>query len=124
MESATRSARRARRPAPQAGPAQDVEALFAPFWETWDVLHQVYVDAEQLDDAALMEGALQGMLEAVGDPNTAYMNPDAFRMSNEALEGSFEGDRGVCAQGRRHGRAADRLRDPDLAGRGGGHPVR
>lgn len=75
----------------QAEPKQDVDELFSPFWETWDLLHQVYVDVEKLDDNALMEGALRGMLEAVGDSNTAYMDPEAFRMSNEDLEGSFEG---------------------------------
>ncbi len=72
-------------------PQRAEDELFAPFWETWDVLHDAYVDAAQLDDTALMEGALRGMLEAVGDPNTTYMDPEAFRLSNEALEGSFEG---------------------------------
>ena len=70
----------------QATAQREGEAIFAPFWEAWDLLHQVYVDAETLDDETL-----RGLLQAVGDPNTAYMDPQAFRMSNEDLEGSFEG---------------------------------
>jgi len=40
-------------------PAQ-TEELFKPFWETWTLLHENYV--EPLDDTELMEGALTGMM--------------------------------------------------------------
>ncbi len=38
------------------------EELFRPFWESWDLLHANYVDP--LDDAALAEGAVEGLLGA------------------------------------------------------------
>jgi carboxyl-terminal processing protease len=69
-------------------PAQ-TEELFKPFWEAWTLLHENYV--EPLDDTELMEGALTGMMEAVGDPHTDYMNPDTFAHVNAAMNGAYEG---------------------------------
>ncbi len=76
---------------PQTTDAAQRDKLFAPFWETWDMLHDVYVDIDEVDDIALMEGALEGMLSVLGDPNTTYMTPAEFAMANEDLEGKFEG---------------------------------
>ncbi len=42
---------------------EDLSQLFAPFWEAWDIVHEQYVD-QPVDDEAMMEGAVKGMLEA------------------------------------------------------------
>jgi len=68
----------------------EYQDLFAPFWETWDIIHQEFVD-QPLDDLTLMRGAIEGMLEALGDRHTSYMTPEEFQQSNEALEGEYEG---------------------------------
>ncbi len=68
----------------------DVQGLFAPFWEAWDLLHQRYVD-QPLDDTALMQGAIRGMLASLGDQHTSYMDPNEYKDANTALDGSFEG---------------------------------
>jgi carboxyl-terminal processing protease len=68
----------------------DLEELFAPFWETWEIIHQRFVD-QPLDDEALMRGAIQGMLDALGDEHTSYMDPDQFQQANIPLEGEYEG---------------------------------
>jgi carboxyl-terminal processing protease len=70
---------------------QDEEELFEPFWQTWDLLHSIYVDTDVLDDEDLMEAALRGILAETGDPNTTYMTPEEFETANEDLEGSYEG---------------------------------
>ena len=70
-------------------PQTDRDALFAPFWEAWDLLHSSYVDP--LDDNSLMEAALSGMMDSLGDPHTFYMDPDTFRIANTDLSGEFEG---------------------------------
>ena len=57
----------------QANTPEELEELFKPFWESWDLLHKNYVD-QPLDDLALMRGAIQGMLAATGDKHTSYMN--------------------------------------------------
>jgi carboxyl-terminal processing protease len=75
---------------PQANTAEEYQDLFAPFWETWDIVHEDYVD-QPVDDLTLMRGAIEGMLEALGDRHTSYMNPDEFEQANESLEGEYEG---------------------------------
>ena len=68
----------------------DRETLFRPFWQAWDLVHKQYVD-QPVDDTTLMRGAISGMLSSLGDPNTAYMDPDQYQQANAPLEGSYEG---------------------------------
>ena len=70
-------------------PQTDRDALFAPFWETWDLLHSSYVDP--LDDTGLMEAALSGMVDSLGDPHSFYMDPETFSIANSDLSGEFQG---------------------------------
>lgn len=74
----------------QTGNPQDIEELFQPFWETWEILHDQYVD-QPLDEEALMRGAISGMLESLGDEHTSYMDPNQFQQANIPLEGEYEG---------------------------------
>jgi carboxyl-terminal processing protease len=67
----------------------DIEKIFEPFWEVWDVLHERYPDS--LDDYVLMEHALIGMMVAVGDPHTDYMDPETYAAVNESMSGEYEG---------------------------------
>lgn len=66
------------------------DELFAPFWETWDIVHDEFVD-QPIDDVALMRGAIRGMLEALGDKHTAYMDPEQYRVSQMPMDGEYEG---------------------------------
>lgn len=59
--------------------------------EVWDIIHQEYVDRDNLDSEALEQGAIEGMLETLDDPYTAYLDPEAFNFSLIDLEGEFEG---------------------------------
>lgn len=68
----------------------DNETLFQPFWQAWDILHEEYVD-QPLDDTALMQGAIKGMIEALGDKHSSYMDPDQFVQATQSLEGEYEG---------------------------------
>ncbi|GAB4399115.1 MAG: S41 family peptidase [Anaerolineales bacterium] len=74
---------------PSASP-EELQQLFAPFWEAWTILHQNYVD-QPLDDEALMRGAIDGMMQSLGDQHTAYMDPDQFLQSSMSLDGEYEG---------------------------------
>ena len=67
----------------------DTDELFAPFWEAWSLLHDNYVDP--LDDNVLMEGALTGMMAAVDDPHTDYMDPETFQRVNESMYSAYDG---------------------------------
>lgn len=74
----------------EADTPEDLRGLFSPFWETWGIVHEEYVD-QPVDDLALMRGALKGMLDALEDKHTSYMTPEEFTQANEALEGEYEG---------------------------------
>lgn len=68
----------------------DLDSLFSPFWETWGYVHEQYVD-QPVDDTKLMQGAISGMLEALGDEHTGYMTPDEYQEASTPLDGSYEG---------------------------------
>src|SRR5512133_2398865 len=68
----------------------NLKTLFAPFWETWTLVHQQYVD-QPVDDLKLMQGAISGMLGALGDQHTSYMDPAQFKDANNSLSGAYEG---------------------------------
>jgi carboxyl-terminal processing protease len=68
----------------------DPDTLLAPFWEAWDIVHARFVD-QPLDDIALVRGAIQGMLAALGDEHTFYMDPEEYQQANIPLDGDYEG---------------------------------
>ena len=45
----------------------------------------------EIDDEKLLEGAMKGMADAIGDPYTVYMNQDEFITFIESSQGSFYG---------------------------------
>lgn len=67
------------------------EKLFAPFWQAWDIVQQRYVDIAQVDQNKLMEGALAGMVDALGDPHSGYMDPKLFDALLDNMHGEFDG---------------------------------
>ena len=77
-------------PQAQTATPQNLETLFKPFWEAWQIIHQQYVD-QPVDDTKLMEGAIRGMMESLGDPHSTYMDPQTYKDANAQLAGSYEG---------------------------------
>ncbi len=59
--------------------------------EAWNMLSQNYVDKDKLDPKKLSEGAVKGMIEAIGDPYTVYLDPKSKELESSVLEGKFEG---------------------------------
>jgi carboxyl-terminal processing protease len=59
--------------------------------EAWDILSQDYVDRTQLDANKLTQGAVKGMVEALNDPYTSYLDTTAYELWVRNLEGKFEG---------------------------------
>ena len=68
----------------------DDNSLFKPFWEAWDLLHIYYVD-QPLDENALMEGAIRGMISALKDPHTRYADPEQYKDEVESSAGEYQG---------------------------------
>lgn len=69
---------------------ENTDELFKPFWEAWQLLHAYYVD-QPLDDNAMMEGAINGMIEALGDPHTRYADPEEYSAEKEYISGEYQG---------------------------------
>jgi len=59
--------------------------------QVWDIIFRDYVDKDRLDAEALAQGAIRGMVEALDDPYTAYLDATAYELSQRELEGKFEG---------------------------------
>lgn len=68
----------------------ELTTLFAPFWESWQIVHDDYVD-QPVDDLKLMQGAISGMLDSLGDEHTSYMDPHVYTQATSSMEGSYDG---------------------------------
>ncbi|HLA43818.1 MAG TPA: S41 family peptidase [Aggregatilineales bacterium] len=75
--------------APVSAQTQTTEEIFAPLFEIYDIVNQRYIDP--LDSETLMIGAIDGMMEAIGDENTNYLEPEEFESWNQSLSNEFEG---------------------------------
>jgi len=64
---------------------------FSLFWDTWNSLHNKYVDEKKLDTKKLLYGAIQGMVNSVGDPYTVFFEPPESKKFQEEISGSFGG---------------------------------
>ena len=67
------------------------EVDFSLFWTVWDKVSGVYVDKRDLDAKKMVDGAISGMVAAIGDPYTAYLPMQKNKESKEDLGGEFEG---------------------------------
>lgn len=59
--------------------------------EAWYIITDEYVEKDGLDEAKLAEGAIEGLLEALGDPHSAYLGQEAYQLSIADSEGKYEG---------------------------------
>jgi len=70
-------------------PATDATA-FQPFWDVYHAVRDRYA-LGPVADKTIVEGAIKGMMEAVGDPYSTYMTSEEFRASLQGINGEFEG---------------------------------
>ena len=75
---------------PLEAPSEVPEELQA-IWEVWAILTREHVDRSELEPEAFTEAAIRGMLDALGDPHTNYVRPEAFEIESGDLQGKFEG---------------------------------
>ena len=59
--------------------------------QAWNIIFRDYVDRDKLDATTLSQAAIKGMIEALDDPYTAYMDAEIYQLSLSGLEGKFEG---------------------------------
>ncbi|MBI4128465.1 MAG: S41 family peptidase [Parcubacteria group bacterium] len=64
---------------------------FSLFWDAWRTVEEKYVDREHLDRTQLVYGAIEGMVQALGDPYSVFLPPEEHKRFEEDINGSFSG---------------------------------
>ena len=59
--------------------------------EAWDMITATYVDPEKLDNEKLSQGAVKGLIEALDDPYSLYVNPEMYKLEMSAFRGKYQG---------------------------------
>lgn len=77
-------------PSTPAATPSELEELFKPFWKSWEIIHNEYID-QPVDDLQLMRGAIRGMIDSLGDDYSSYMTPEDYRQAFTPLDGSYTG---------------------------------
>lgn len=65
------------------------EIDFSVFWKAWEIVSQKYVG--EFSPKKLVYGAVKGMVEALGDPYSSFMEPSENGRLLEELSGEFDG---------------------------------
>ncbi|MDP1710710.1 MAG: S41 family peptidase [candidate division WWE3 bacterium] len=63
---------------------------FSPLWDVLDRINADYL-FRPVDGTKLLYGAISGLVKALGDPYTAFLNPTENAEFNDSLEGVYEG---------------------------------
>ncbi|HRU44526.1 MAG TPA: PDZ domain-containing protein, partial [Spirochaetota bacterium] len=61
------------------------------FLSVFNSIKKEYVDEDKIDDKKLINGAIKGMLEAIGDPHTNYLSEKDMNDMNDTSSGNFGG---------------------------------
>jgi carboxyl-terminal processing protease len=65
---------------------------FDVFWQAWDIVQDNFVDQEALNDTQLTYGAIEGMLNALGDQgHTTFLTPEELLAKREDISGRYSG---------------------------------
>src|SRR5262249_5913673 len=55
-------------------PPADAQQAFEPFWQVYNLIQSEYID--KVDTSKLVDGATKGLVDALGDQFSGYMNPE------------------------------------------------
>jgi carboxyl-terminal processing protease len=66
-------------------------ASFHLLQEAWDVINQEFYGKKSLDPQVLVQGAIKGMVDSLGDQHTYFLTAQNAKIAEEDLQGSFEG---------------------------------
>ncbi len=73
-------------------PPEDVQEQFEIFWEAWNTAAEHFVNPEAVEPQAMTYGAIQGMLDALGDVgHTRFLSPEEMMFQVSDITGEFQG---------------------------------
>ena len=64
---------------------------FAILDEVYEILDRDFVDPASFEAANLRAAAINGIIDSLGDPHTAFIDAEDYRLTSEDIGGSFEG---------------------------------
>ncbi|CAN5552420.1 hypothetical protein BH20CHL7_BH20CHL7_07680 [soil metagenome] len=79
-----------RQSAVEPGTPISEDSVFRPFWDTYHTITERYA-GDDVDRDALVQGAIRGMIDALGDPYSSYLTSQEYRDSLQGISGEFEG---------------------------------
>lgn len=74
----------------EPGTPLNEDEAFRPFWDTYHTITDRYAGGEVNRDE-LVQGAVAGMIDALGDPYSSYLSIRQYRESLQGIGGEFEG---------------------------------
>ncbi len=74
----------------QPGTPVASEQAFQPFWDSYNTIIKRFALGGETQQS-LVDGAIKGMVDSLGDPYSAYLSPDQYSQGLQDLSGSFEG---------------------------------
>jgi carboxyl-terminal processing protease len=78
------------RAAAQPGTPVAAEDGFQAFWDSYNTITKRFALGGETQQT-LVNGAIKGMVDSLGDPYSAYLTPDQYRQGLQDLSGQFEG---------------------------------
>ncbi|HEY3164573.1 MAG TPA: S41 family peptidase [Candidatus Limnocylindrales bacterium] len=74
----------------QPGTPVGSEQAFQPFWDSYDAIVKRFALGGETQQS-LIDGAIKGMVDSLGDPYSAYLTPEQYSQGLQDLSGQFEG---------------------------------
>lgn len=72
--------------------AADQPPEFAVFWQVWNIVQNRFVDREALKPTNLTYGAINGLINALGDEgHTRFLTPEEMKQQETNMSGKFYG---------------------------------
>jgi carboxyl-terminal processing protease len=80
------------RPGPTPTQPPDAPADFGLFWEALEIIREQFVGRDDLADEQLTYGAIDGLVEALGDTgHSIFLTPEQLERERESLSGTIVG---------------------------------
>lgn len=85
-------------PAPAQTAARGDKPDFTILDQIYDILKREHVNSESIDPNILRQGAIDGLINALGDPHTVYIDPESYELGTDIISGSYQGIGAQVAQ--------------------------
>ena len=76
---------------PDEGDEPDASGEYGILEEIEGILEEDFVVPEAVTEEGLEQGAIQGVIDSLGDPHTVYISPEDYQAGIDIISGTFEG---------------------------------